>query len=97
MRRGKLELFRKINNERNFWKIKEQESQRKNKRVLKFFFFSIEKTKLDTSLFMPISYFVCVSFDIFIHLVICIMILLFLTKIYLKSYNVWIYYRTDLS
>jgi hypothetical protein len=89
MRRGKLELFRKINNERNFWKIKEQESQRKNKRVLKFFFFSIEKTKLDTSLFMPISYFVCVSFDIFIHSFSDIYYdTSFLTKIYLKLYNV---------
>jgi hypothetical protein len=95
--RGKLQLFRKINNERNFCKLKEQESDWKNKGVLwVFFFFSIEKTKLYISLFMSISYHVCIFFDLFIHLVICIMIFS-LTKIYLKLYNVWIYYRDDLS
>jgi hypothetical protein len=80
-----------------FGRLKNKKVKGKIKEFSRFFFFSIEKTKLHTSLFMPISYFVCVSFDIFIHLVKCIMIFLFLTKIYLKSYNVWIPYRTDLS
>jgi hypothetical protein len=39
--------------------------------------FSREKTKLHASLFLSISDFVCTSFGLFIHLVTCVMVLVF--------------------
>ena len=59
-----------------FVRLKNKKVIGKIKEFSEFFFF-IEKTKLCTSLFMSISYYICIFFDIFIHLVICIMIFFF--------------------